>query len=219
MIIFKTKVDKLIHTLRNKSKKLLLESYLGITEGMRLYEGYIIKKYYSGRKSPMLGLNRQSGTLARSWFITETGTTIKLSSTSRYGIYHDKSRPDLAKRMPKRTNVIGDFSKLLKLESLQFSLTSSEPLDEREAVSHFRFVNYCDGTNQSTLRVSIETGRKHQIRRHLAMLGHPVVGDKRYNEKAEAGMQRLILKANSLKFICPVSGKEIARTLPPIRMV
>lgn len=36
--------------------------------------------------------------------------------------------------------------------------------------------------NTSLLEVSIETGRLHQIRRHLAAIGHPVMGDPRYGE-------------------------------------
>jgi len=58
------------------------------------------------------------------------------------------------------------------------------------------------------LNVELLTGRKHQIRVHLADRGHPVVGDKRYG-RADATHRRLALHARSLSFRHPVSGAEL----------
>jgi tRNA pseudouridine32 synthase/23S rRNA pseudouridine746 synthase/23S rRNA pseudouridine1911/1915/1917 synthase len=58
------------------------------------------------------------------------------------------------------------------------------------------------------LDVELLTGRKHQIRVHLADRGHPVVGDKRYG-KADATHRRLALHARSLSFRHPVSGAAL----------
>jgi 23S rRNA pseudouridine1911/1915/1917 synthase len=55
------------------------------------------------------------------------------------------------------------------------------------------------------LDVELLTGRKHQIRVHLADQGHPVVGDKRY-DRADTAHRRLALHARSLSFRHPVSG-------------
>jgi tRNA pseudouridine32 synthase/23S rRNA pseudouridine746 synthase/23S rRNA pseudouridine1911/1915/1917 synthase len=57
------------------------------------------------------------------------------------------------------------------------------------------------------LDVELLTGRKHQIRVHLADRGHPVVGDKRYG-RAKEPHRRLALHARSLAFRHPVSGEE-----------
>ncbi len=61
----------------------------------------------------------------------------------------------------------------------------------------------------SLLEVRLLTGRKHQIRVHLADIGHAVVGDQKYG-KDERGHHRLALHAFSLSFNHPRSGKPIA---------
>jgi len=58
------------------------------------------------------------------------------------------------------------------------------------------------------LDVELLTGRKHQIRVHLADRGHPVVGDKRYG-RANTAHRRLALHARSLSFRHPISGEEL----------
>jgi RluA family pseudouridine synthase len=58
------------------------------------------------------------------------------------------------------------------------------------------------------LEVELLTGRKHQIRVHLADRGHPVVGDKRYG-RANTAHRRLALHARSLSFRHPFSGEDL----------
>jgi len=58
------------------------------------------------------------------------------------------------------------------------------------------------------LDVELLTGRKHQIRVHLADRGHPVVGDKRYG-RTDKVHRRLALHARSLSFRHPVSGEAL----------
>ena len=54
--------------------------------------------------------------------------------------------------------------------------TCTLPIDDKKAVSHIHLLD--TNTNNSLVKVEIETGRKHQIRIHLAHLGHPIVGDR-----------------------------------------
>jgi tRNA pseudouridine32 synthase/23S rRNA pseudouridine746 synthase/23S rRNA pseudouridine1911/1915/1917 synthase len=58
------------------------------------------------------------------------------------------------------------------------------------------------------LEVDLLTGRKHQIRVHLAGIGHPIVGDKKYG-KAKEPRARLALHARSLSFQHPFSGRPL----------
>ncbi len=53
------------------------------------------------------------------------------------------------------------------------------PLDGKESVSRYRCL--ASGEYNALLLVEPITGRTHQIRRHLSLIGHPVMGDKRYN--------------------------------------
>ena len=57
------------------------------------------------------------------------------------------------------------------------------------------------------LDVEIQSGRKHQIRRHLAGLGWPVQGDRVYGDPGDS--RPLALQAVSLSFVCPVSGAPV----------
>ena len=62
--------------------------------------------------------------------------------------------------------------------------------------------------NSSRLSVQIETGRKHQIRQHLASAGFPIVGDRLFDPTREHERD-LQLSATELGFKCPFSGDEI----------
>jgi tRNA pseudouridine32 synthase/23S rRNA pseudouridine746 synthase/23S rRNA pseudouridine1911/1915/1917 synthase len=60
----------------------------------------------------------------------------------------------------------------------------------------------------SLLEVNLLTGRKHQIRVHLAGIGHPVAGDEKYGNGKKT-YKRLALHAKSISFIHPSGGKRL----------
>jgi 23S rRNA pseudouridine1911/1915/1917 synthase len=101
----------------------------------------------------------------------------------------------------------------------------------REAVSHYNVLRRLDTTfgKFALLEVKIDTGRTHQIRVHMASLGHPIVGDKLYGAPAElkAGSARgkrsdaetLSLPRNFLHAAClelshPRTGEKLAHKAP-----
>ncbi|OOG37877.1 RluA family pseudouridine synthase [Polaromonas sp. A23] len=65
------------------------------------------------------------------------------------------------------------------------------------------------------VRCRLHTGRTHQIRVHMAFIGHPLVSDEVYGGKPAAGMTRQALHACRLAFIHPVTGESLEFTAPP----
>lgn len=74
------------------------------------------------------------------------------------------------------------------------------------AITHYRVRQRISG--YTCLEITTQTGRKHQIRVHLASLGHPVIGDKEYGSTKNP-LNRLGLHACRLGFVHPVSGKKM----------
>jgi tRNA pseudouridine32 synthase/23S rRNA pseudouridine746 synthase len=87
------------------------------------------------------------------------------------------------------------------------------PLDGKKAITKYRVVSRHPDTNTTTLIVEIETGRLHQIRRHLAAIGYPVMGDPRYGTGNKDGIP-LRLTACEMEWICPFTGKPNKYYLP-----
>lgn len=99
--------------------------------------------------------------------------------------------------------------------------STSVPGVGKEAVTHLEVVERLPG--HTLLACRLETGRTHQIRIHLAELGHPVCGEKVYNRKPngeiipdDSQAPRLALHAAELGFVHPITGAELhwARPLP-----
>ena len=76
-------------------------------------------------------------------------------------------------------------------------------------LSHTRYSVLTERNGLSLLKIDLLTGRKHQIRVHLAQTGHSIVGDKKYGN-VDKVHQRLALHAKSLSFNHPSSGARIA---------
>jgi 23S rRNA pseudouridine1911/1915/1917 synthase len=84
----------------------------------------------------------------------------------------------------------------------------------REARTHFTIERALPAS--TLLRVSLETGRTHQIRVHLQAIGHPVCGDPDYGGAGRLGLTRQFLHAERLAFPHPITGEplEVRSPLP-----
>ncbi len=89
------------------------------------------------------------------------------------------------------------------------------PTNSKDAITHYEVIASLDGYDH--VRVTLETGRTHQIRVHMAYLGHPVAGDMVYGGKAIRGFEGQCLHAKSLGFVHPRTGEEMRfdSELPP----
>lgn len=85
------------------------------------------------------------------------------------------------------------------------------PVEDKEAISHVTTLTHDPDSNTTVVEVTIETGRKHQIRRHLAGLNHPITGDRLYGTAAAVPLQ---LVAAELEFTCPLNRKKRQLNLP-----
>lgn len=90
-------------------------------------------------------------------------------------------------------------------------LTYNKAIDSRKATTHARLLEYNQKVNRSLVEITIETGRKHQIRRHLSEAGFPVLGDRLYGGGDALDLQ---LAAVSLAFRCPVNDEDKSFHLP-----
>lgn len=90
----------------------------------------------------------------------------------------------------------------------------SSPTDDggQIAITHYRTLKRANGYSLVELR--LETGRKNQIRVHMADLGHPVIGDGRYGIEDVNPINRLGLHAFKLCFTHPVTGEQMAFETP-----
>ena len=98
------------------------------------------------------------------------------------------------------------------LSGIRLPFTIDEPLDQKPARSIILKAELNPDGN-TTLLIDIQTGRKHQIRRHLALMQHPVIGDRLYGSgDTELNLQ---LASVLLSFTCPLPGRPRNFSLEP----
>lgn len=79
--------------------------------------------------------------------------------------------------------------------------------NSRPAVTHWQLIERLGP--YSWVRCKLETGRTHQIRVHMARIGHPLLGDTVYGGRAAMGLDTQCLHARGLKFIHPATGEAM----------
>ena len=103
-------------------------------------------------------------------------------------------------------------SRLAEDKSFRMHSTADAKLG-KSAVTHFRVLRHAGKC--TALEVTLETGRKNQIRAHLSEMGHPIVGDRAYGS-TQNPLGRLGLHAFLLGFRHPTTGEHLLfRTDPP----
>lgn len=150
----------------------------------------------------------------------EQGRIHKQYQANVLGNFADFIRPDDVANL--------EFAELLYAHNLAHNPTHKTskvritlPIDEQASLTDIQLVEYCPAKNLSRLDIRLHTGRKHQIRKHLAYLNTPIIGDRFYgdeawlaSELAEIANADLQLTAYQLTWTCPVDKCWHQLTLP-----
>ena len=120
-------------------------------------------------------------------------------------IAHDKQSAARLSELFQRRQVTKQYHVTVSGRLNKDTQVINQPLDGKPASTQLKLLQYDAEKDQSQLQVSIDTGRKHQIRRHCAAMGYPVVGDSRYGRADPAGLQ---LRAVLLAFDCPLTRQR-----------
>lgn len=84
----------------------------------------------------------------------------------------------------------------------------NQNIDGKSACTHITALSYKDG--MSTVKLTLETGRTHQIRLHAAQNGHPVLGDRRYGAQWGKAWSRIALHATRLTLRHPMTNQPLS---------
>jgi 23S rRNA pseudouridine1911/1915/1917 synthase len=154
---------------------------------------------------------------------------------------HRKLAAQFAKREVKKTYIAlvhgwpkkdrGTISASISRDRIRRIRMTTRGTGGRDAISHYSVVRRLDTAfgKFALVEVKIDTGRTHQIRVHMASLGHPVVGDALYgapkemrarrgratDEGGAISLSRNFLHAAQLELVHPRTGERIALTSPP----
>lgn len=95
-------------------------------------------------------------------------------------------------------------------EDRQNYVTYSSPVDDGGALAITNYKVIKESTAYSLVELNLETGRTNQIRVHMASIGHPIVGDRKYgNGNSLSPVDRLCLHAKVLEFIHPATEQTV----------
>jgi 23S rRNA pseudouridine1911/1915/1917 synthase len=123
---------------------------------------------------------------------------------------HDIERVYVAIVHGKLKEPTGTFRSFLAEDREKKMHSVADQSTGKEAITHYRTI--ASGKRFSILELKLETGRRNQIRVHLAEAGHPVVGDTLYGKGRDESLPRLGLHAKLLAFRHPRTGKTVSFT-------
>ena len=123
---------------------------------------------------------------------------------------HDIDRVYVAIVFGKLREPAGTFRSFLAEDRELRVRSVSDPAQGKEAITQYRTI--ASGRRYSMLELTLETGRRNQIRVQLAEAGHPLVGDTMYGRGRDEELRRLALHARDLGFVHPRTGKKVIFT-------
>jgi 23S rRNA pseudouridine1911/1915/1917 synthase len=101
---------------------------------------------------------------------------------------------------------------LRKEKSLKATVFPRATINAKEALLDYEVIETF--TDTSLIEIRLHTGRFHQIRAQLSVIGHPIVGDKKYGASSALPVERIALHAQSMTLKHPTSKEEIVIDCP-----
>jgi RluA family pseudouridine synthase len=152
-------------------------------------------------------------------FMAGRGTPVKLRPVNR--LDSGTSGATLLAKSATSAGMFGRFVKEEGLGKIYLAVTTGQlppsgsitvPLEGKEADTGYQLL--AAGPARSLAAVFPRTGRTHQIRKHLSMIGHPILGDRRYGGPPLPGYQGHCLHAFAVAFRHPGRGEELTILAP-----
>lgn len=150
-----------------------------------------------GRKVPLWPLHRLDAATSGVLLFAKT-------QPAAHAVNQNFARRRVVKRYHAVTQGVPRESAEIRLPVAEGHLRSESIESGKEAVTRYRVVEAF--TEAALLEVEPLTGRMHQIRVHLAAIGHPIVGDTKYGAGAGRAPSRLLLHASTIELPNPVGG-------------
>lgn len=162
--------------------------YLGLVHRLdRPVGGAIVFAKTSKAASRMANLLRKQE-INRTYLAVVRGYVKKERNTLRHHLYKDRKKNVVSVSSPKKNGV-------------------------KEAILHYEVLGREE--NLTLLRVTLETGRSHQIRVQLSEIGHPLYGDQKYGKGLNKHGEQIALWSHTLSFVHPVRKTDIHVTSLP----
>jgi len=79
----------------------------------------------------------------------------------------------------------------------------------KPSLTRYRLLAHDTSTDNTRMELEPITGRTHQLRVHMAAIGHPILGDALYGENTEGRAERLLLHASLLSFVHPLNAEPL----------
>ncbi len=178
---------------------------VGTTQETKQHALALLRKQLSRAKEmvklwPVHRLDREtSGVL-----LFATSKEVREGVMDKWGV-SEKTYLAIVKGTPKEST--GTINEPLRLDETEYRMHVGAHKDSKAAITHYKVLESKNG--KSLLEVRIETGRQHQIRAHMAWLGHSIVGDERYGTIGH----KMGLHALRLSTIHPKSKKTLELTV------